>query len=129
MRTSSAKAKGRRLQDWLKAQLIARLGLSPQTDLVRTAVMGESGADVAVIGTLKKSFPFSIECKNQEKYKGIYDILAQAATHSKMEPLGVIKMNHRKPIVVLDAEVFLDIFFKWKNSHKVDPKWTKEGYK
>ena len=51
------------------------------------------------------------ECKNQEKYKGIYDVLEQATTHSKMEPLGIIKMNRHKPIVVLDAEYFLQIFF------------------
>ena len=118
MRTSSAKAKGRRLQDWMKTQLVKALGLTEDTDLVRTAVMGESGADVALIGPLKTQFPFSIECKNQEKYKGVYDILEQASSHmktgtsgTKMEPLGVIKMNHRKPIIVVDAEVFLEVYF------------------
>ena len=115
MRTSSAKAKGRRLQDWMKEKLIARLDLHSDTDLIQTAVMGESGADVKLIGNIKDSFPFSIECKNQEKYKGVYDILTQAENHGttsmKMEPLGVIKMNHRKPIVVLDAEYFLEVYF------------------
>ena len=75
LRTSSAKAKGRRLQDWMKGRLICYLGMEETTDLVRTAVMGERGADVALIGSLKEKFPFSIECKNQEKYKGVYDIL------------------------------------------------------
>ena len=111
MRTSSAKAKGRRLQDWMKEKLITRLGLHSDTDLIQTAVMGESGADVKLIGNIKDSFPFSIECKNQEKYKGVYGALDQATTHSKMEPLLVIKMNHRKPIVVLDAEYFLEVYF------------------
>jgi hypothetical protein len=111
LRTSSAKAKGRRLQDWMKGRLIYYLGMEETTDLVRTAVMGERGADVALIGSLKERFPFSIECKNQEKYKGVYDILTQASTHSKMEPLGVIKMNNRKPIIVLDAEYFLEVYF------------------
>ena len=111
MRTSSAKAKGRKLQDWTKEKLITHLNLPIETDLIRTAVMGESGADVQLMGDLKKQFPFSIECKNQEKYKGIYDVLEQATTHSKMEPLGIIKMNRHKPIVVLDAEYFLQIFF------------------
>ena len=112
MRTSSAKAKGRRLQDWMRNLLICHLGLEDTSkELIKTAVMGESGADVRLIGTLKKQFPFSIECKNQEKYKGIYGALDQAATHSNMEPLLVIKMNHRNPIVVLDAEYFMEVYF------------------
>ena len=114
MRTSSAKAKGRRLQDWVKSKLILKLGLQPETDLVRTAIMGESGADVALSSVIQSSFPYSIECKNQEKYKGVYDILKQASTHTDagLEPLGFIKMNHQKPIVVLDAEYFLELHFK-----------------
>ena len=116
MRTSSAKAKGRRLQDWMKEKLITRLDLHSDTDLIQTAVMGESGADVKLIGNLKNSFPFSIECKNQEKYKGVYSALDQAATHSSMEPLLVIKMNHRKPIIVLDAEYFLEVYFGRTNN-------------
>jgi len=122
MRTSSAKAKGRRLQDWMREKLITKLGLHLDTDLIKTAVMGESGADVKLIGNLKDSFPFSIECKNQEKYKGVYGALDQAATHSscsKMEPLLVIKMNHRRPIVVLDAEYFLEVYFG-RTKHNTD---------
>jgi hypothetical protein len=116
MRTSSAKAKGRRLQDWVRERLLTFLSLPSNTDLVQTAVMGESGADVRLIGSTKERFPFSIECKNQEKYKGVYDILRQAATHATstsiaLEPLGVIKMNHQRPIVVLDAEYFMEVYF------------------
>jgi len=118
MRTSSAKAKGRRLQDWMRDQLITHLGLTKDSDLISTAIMGESGADVKLISSILPKFPFSIECKNQEKYKGVYDILEQASSHmktetsgTKMEPLGVIKMNHRKPIIVVDAKVFLKVYF------------------
>ena len=116
MRTSSAKAKGRRLQDWMKEKLITMLGLHLDTDLIKTAMMGESGADVRLISSVQHKFPFSIECKNQEKYKGVYSALDQAATHSSMEPLLVIKMNHRKPIIVLDAEYFLEVYFGRTNN-------------
>jgi hypothetical protein len=112
MRTSSAKAKGRRLQDWMRKQLVNRLGLTPDTDMVRTAVMGERGADVQLMGDLKMRFPYTIECKNQEKLKGIYDVLAQAERHcTYLQPLAVLKMNHKEPIVVLDAEHFLEVYF------------------
>jgi hypothetical protein len=112
MRTSSAKAKGRRLQDWMRKHLVDKLGLAPDTDMVRTAVMGESGADVQLMGDLKMRFPYAIECKNQEKLKGIYDVLAQAESHSTyLQPLAVLKMNRKNPIVVLDAEHFLEVYF------------------
>ena len=113
MRTSSAKAKGRRLQDWMRKHLVDKLGLAPDTDMVRTAVMGESGADVQLMGDLKMRFPYAIECKNQEKLKGIYDVLAQAESHSTyLQPLAVLKMNRKNPIVVLDAEHFLEVYFE-----------------
>jgi hypothetical protein len=112
MRTSSAKAKGRRLQEWMRDQLIDRLGLTSDSDLISTAIMGEGGADVKLISSIQQKFPFSIECKNQEKLKGIYDVLAQAEKHSSyLQPLAVLKMNHKKPIVVLDAEHFLEVYF------------------
>tara|TARA_Y100001951_G_scaffold95187_1_gene92378 strand:- start:144 stop:491 length:348 start_codon:yes stop_codon:yes gene_type:complete len=112
MKTRSAKAKGRRLQDWLKKRLIELLGLPKDTDYIRTAVMGEGGADVQIIGDFKLQFPYAIECKNQEKYKGVYDILDQAALHSTfLEPLGVIKMNGKPPLIVLNAEHFLEVYF------------------
>jgi hypothetical protein len=107
MRTSSAKAKGRRLQDWVKSQIVKRHKLDPET--CHTAVMGQSGADVWLEKKVRSLFPYSIECKNQEKYKGIYDTLEQAKSHSTLEPLVVIKMNHKKPIVVLDAEAFFEL--------------------
>jgi hypothetical protein len=112
MRTSSAKAKGRRLQDWMKSNLILRLGLEKTTDLVRTAIMGESGADVSLVSTLHTNFPYSIECKNQEKYKRLYDDYAQATSHSHLEPIVVIKMNNKKPLILVDAEHFLDLTVK-----------------
>ena len=118
MRTSSAKAKGRRLQDWVRAQVVSLLGLPEDTDLVRTAIMGESGADVQVSSHLRGSFPFSIECKNQEKYKTLYNNYDQAKSHDELlEPLLFIKMNHRPPLVVMDATEF----FNWMESLHENP--------
>jgi hypothetical protein len=111
MITSSAKAKGRRLQDWVKSKLISKLGLEKDTDLIRTAIMGESGADVTLISSLRPRFPFSIECKNQEKYKGIYDTIEQARGHGKQPPIVFLKMNHKPTLVVLEAEQYLEDYF------------------
>ena len=112
MKTSSAKAKGRRLQDWVKNKLIQYLFLPGDTDLINTAIMGEGGADVKLTSVIQHKFPYAIECKNQEKYKGIYSILDQAKTHDKnLEPIAFIKMNSKKPLVVVDAEHFLTVHF------------------
>lgn len=105
MKTSSRKAKGRSLQDWVKRNLIKYLDLNPST--VHTAIMGQSGADVWLETSVKNKFPFSIECKNTERFKTIYDIIDQARTHSDLTPLAFIKMNRKKPLVILDAEHFI----------------------
>ena len=72
--------------------------------------MGSQGADLIMASAAYKEFPFSVECKNQEKFKGIYDVHQQAVDQEDgYIPLGVIKMNRKKPLVVLDAEAFMDI--------------------
>lgn len=111
MQTKSAKAKGRRLQNWVKALLIG-IGNITNTD-VRVAIMGESGADVQWLTKVaQEHYPFSVECKNQEGFKNVYKYMDQAKTHNKkLEPLVVIKSNNQKPLVILDAEFF---FYRWQ---------------
>ena len=38
-------------------------------------------------------------------------MLEQAQSHSDLPPILFIKMNRRKPLVVLDAEQFLEDYF------------------
>ena len=121
MKIRSAKAKGRRLQNWVREQLLKRLGLPPESDLVQTALMGENGMDVKVVSTLRNKWPFSIECKNRETFSGIYKILEQSAKQdSNLIPLAFLKMNRQKPLVILEAETFLEIYFNDKDNDKVE---------
>lgn len=110
MKVSSRKAKGRRLQQWVKDQLVKHLALDP--DKIHSAVMGETGADVRLDKDIEDRFPYSIECKAQEKYKGVYDILNQAAGNAKKDhqPIGFIRMNRRPALVVMEAEEFFRIY-------------------
>ena len=118
MRTSSAKAKGRRLQDWVKKQLVKKLRLPDDTDLVRTAIMGETGADVQLMSVIQDNFPYSIECKNQEKFKSLYTIMNQAEGHATdLQPIAFLKMNRHRPLVVLDAEHFMEMYFDKDKTH------------
>ena len=65
MKTSSRKAKGRRLQNWTRDELLSRFS-SLSNDDIYCAIMGESGADVKFSPHAQQHIPYSIECKNQE---------------------------------------------------------------
>ena len=104
--TRSRKAKGRRLQNWVRDRLRG-LFLTLTDDDVRVAIMGETGADVKLSVNAKKLFPYDIECKNTEGWKKLYDAYDQADGHGDNQPIVFIKMNRRNPLVVVDAKHFL----------------------
>ena len=72
--------------------------------------MGAGGEDVIMArGFAREKFPYSIECKNQEKLN-VWSAYDQAESNSgDYEPLVVIKRNRQKPLVVLDAEYFMKL--------------------
>ena len=63
MNTQSAKAKGRKLQQWVRDAIISACNL--QADDVQSRSMGAGGEDIMLSPTARAEFPFSIECKNQ----------------------------------------------------------------
>ena len=104
----SRKAKGRRLQNWVRDSLRG-LFLTLTDDDVRVAIMGETGSDIKLSKTAKKLFPYDIECKNTEGWKKVYDAYDQADGHADDRPLVFIKMNRRNPLVIVDAKFFLKL--------------------
>ena len=107
MKTQSAKAKGRRLQQWIRDQLIEKLEVHPED--VESRSMGAGGEDLIMARAAREKFPYSIECKNQEKLN-VWSAYDQAESNSgDYEPLVVIKRNRQKPLVVLDAEYFMKL--------------------
>jgi len=115
MRTKSKKAKGRRLQNWVRDELLKRFPKLTDSDVV-CAIMGERGIDVKLSSEAKKFIPFAIECKNQENLKNLYKAYDQSCYNSKnkLEPVVFVKMNQREPLVVLDAMCFLN-FIRGRN--------------
>ena len=60
----------------------------------------------------REKFPLSIECKNQEKVN-VWKAYTQCDMNAKdYEPVVVIKKNNFKPLVVVDAEYFINLFGK-----------------
>ena len=105
MRTQSAKAKGRRLQQWIRDLLIEKLEVHPED--IESRSMGAGGEDLIMARAARKKFPYSIECKNQEKVN-IWDAYDQAQENSgDYEPIVVLKRNNTKPLVLIDADYFV----------------------
>jgi hypothetical protein len=107
MKTSSAKAKGRNLQKWVVQKLVEHL--SADQEDIESRPMGSQGEDVIMGKQTRQIFPYSIECKNQEKMN-VWDAYDQATENCKgYTPIVVMKKNRRKPLVVIDAEEFLKL--------------------
>ena len=110
VKPQSAKAKGRRLQQWFRDLLINKLDIHP--DDVESRSMGAGGEDLIMARAARKKFPYSIECKNQEKIN-IWKSYFQAQENSKeYEPIVVIKRNNHKPLLLVDAEHFINLHNK-----------------
>lgn len=109
MKTSSKKAKGRSLQKYVCATILKYWPQIPILDVTSRA-MGSQGSDVVMSDFAKSLVPFKFECKNQESFKSIYDAYEQSAKQKeKGEPLLVLKMNRKSPLVVLDFEYFMEL--------------------
>ena len=109
MKTSSAKAKGRRLQQEVQQALLQTFD-DLEADDIKVAIMGESGEDVKFSPAARRKFPYSIECKNVEKLN-IWGALKQAEDNAKThKPLLVFKRNRSKTYVALEMEDFLKLY-------------------
>ena len=109
MKQKSRKAKGRKLQNFVRAKVLKAFRHLKKDDVICVENY-KPGADIILSKVAKKLLPYSFECKNQEKMKTIYDFYNQAYKNSgKLEPVLVMKMNTREPLVVIDFEHFIDL--------------------
>ena len=110
MKTQSAKAKGRRFQQWVRDKLIEVLNIHPED--IESRSMGAGGEDLIMARAAREKFPYSIECKNQESLN-IWKSYEQAQQNSgNYEPIVVIKRNNIKPLVLVDADYFVELHKK-----------------
>ena len=115
MKTQSRKAKGRTLQQQFRDLLIEKLDIDPED--IESRSMGAGGEDLIMSKAARTKFPYSIECKNQERMN-IWSAWEQANGNKGIyEPLVVIKKNGVRPLVVLDAENFLEMIKEFNNGN------------
>ena len=118
MKTQSAKSKGRRLQQWIRDLLIEKLEIHPED--IESRSMGAGGEDLIMARAARESFPYSVECKNQEKIN-IWESYKQAEDNSKdYEPIVVLKRNNQKPLILVDAEYFVNLHNSIAKEYTID---------
>ena len=108
MKPRSAKNKGKRLQNKVRDIILEKFNSLESYD-VRSITMGESGEDILLSPAARKLFPFSVECKNQEKLN-IWKSLEQSETNSgKHTPIVIFKRNRTKTYVALEFKKLLEL--------------------
>ena len=120
MKAASAKAKGRRLQQWVCRQLSRLTGYEYGPDeLIASREMGQKGVDIRLIADAAEDIPWSIECKAQERIS-LSKWIEQAEKNRLpgTDWLLVIKQRRKEPIVCMDAEVFFAILDKLPGKRK-----------
>lgn len=122
MKTSSAKGKGRRLQNFVAQSLSDKTyhyGVprdpyyefwKPREGDIKPVLMGGSGVDIQLSPIAKDWIPYDIECKNQEKWN-IPQWWKQttANTEEGRKPLLIVGKNRHEPLVVMRFEDWLEL--------------------
>lgn len=125
MKTRSAKNKGKRLQNLVRDRILAIFPTLDPSD-VKSTTMGESGVDIQLSKHAKESFPFAVECKNQEKIS-IWACIEQAKKNAQKErsmPLLVIGRNNKIPQAVIELD---DLLFLVELAHLGAQGFDSEG--
>ena len=106
--TAGKKAKGRRLQQHLRDELIDRFpDLEPED--IRSVSMGAAGEDIHLSPAARRFIPFSFEAKAHERLN-IWAALAQAEENAGDHvPCVVFKRNRSKVYAALPLSDLLDL--------------------
>jgi hypothetical protein len=114
MKIKSSKAKGRRLQNWVKDQLhkiFVETTMVPSLapDDIKSQTMGMPGEDIVLSPRAKIVIPYSFECKNVERLN-LWKALEQAKDNSDdRTPVLIMKRNRTKTYAVIEAKKFFEL--------------------
>lgn len=111
-KTSSSKAKGRRLQDLVRDTFRFIFKDKLEEDDIVSRQMGGSGTDVVLTPAAKRLIPFDVEAKNQEKLN-VTAALKQASDNAVNGriPLLVFHRNHGKVYVGIEFDSFIKLIY------------------
>lgn len=125
MKPSSAKAKGRRLQQEVR-DLFLENAPSLEPDDIRSTSMGAAGEDILFSPAARKLYPFSVECKNVEKLN-VWEAIKQAKEHNpKYTPLVAFTKNGEDIYVAIPIKKFLEILASGNSVFSCSPTGTSD---
>ena len=109
IKVSSAKAKGRRLQQWVRDYLHSNLEGIEKDDVTSTPG-GVNGPDIGLSPLARKLFPWTVECKSRSSFS-VYEALEQAERNliKNTKPVAILKGDRKQPLALVYAEDLLEI--------------------
>jgi hypothetical protein len=114
--TSSAKSKGRKLQQFVAQELCRMLSIpwNQQDDLcpIHSREMGQSGVDIVIRDrNVLKKIPYSFECKRTEQFSLTTTI--QQASQNKYDGTDWVVVHQKNgwasPVVVISWPLFYEL--------------------
>ena len=110
MTPTSKRRKGAHLQNLVRDKVLKAFPHLKPNDIV-TAKNGQNGPDLLLSKVARKLVGFNFECKFQQRLSTIYTWKKQSDISAKGKLIGtvVMKMNSRKPLVVLDLDDFIKL--------------------
>lgn len=114
----SAKAKGRLGQQEIRDKLLESFPHFEKDD-IKSAIMGDTGADIQFSPQARKRLPLSIEIKRRKnELKTVYTYIEQAVKHNTGEPVVFYRSDHRPWVVMIGLEHYMDLLKDWKINGK-----------
>ena len=108
VKAKSAKAKGRKLQNFVVEEL-RKAYPELEDDDIKAQIMGVSGEDVVLSPLAKRLIGLSFECKNQERLN-LWDSLSQAETNAENRtPVLVFKRNRSKTYAAIPFDFLIEL--------------------
>jgi len=113
----SAKQKGRLEQQEIRDMFYEIFPQLEQGD-IKSAIMGEGGADIQLSPAAHKLMPISVEVKRRKSgMKTQYDWLNQARSHTNDPPVVFFRADRSDWVVVTPVEHYLELLKVWKNAN------------
>lgn len=119
MKTSSAKAKGRKLQQHVRDVLLEAFPTLEPDDVKNTS-MGAQGEDVQLSPAARRLMPIAIETKARSSIAACR-FFEQAQEHAKAvkggkaQPVVVMKEDRKQPVVMVSLEFFVELLQERSN--------------
>ena len=116
----SSKAKGRRLQNFVRDKLRGIYTPELHEDDIKSQTMGMTGEDIVLSPAAREICSFSFECKNVERLQ-MWQAIEQCEANCKLPhiPAIVFKKNGKEPYVAIPFTVFCDML-QFENEGRVN---------